>query len=161
MAYRQQTTQVQDEMELETMAEAELARLKRQYRIMENDRIAYAEEARLQLRNQQKMIDRLEFEKAELALAIKASKSDSNTKKDQAMEAQLKCLLEKRTKYLEMIANERQQIAELQEQIIKVKLIIFATKIIENSCLPQGTCLILIRAPAYHFVQYIKNFTYR
>ena len=110
-------------MELEAIAEAELARLKRQYRIMENDRIKYTEDSRLQLRNQQKMIDRLKFEKAELVLAIKTAKSDSNTKKDKALEAQLKCLLEKRAKYLEMIANEKQRSAELKEQIIKVTII--------------------------------------
>ncbi|XP_015593598.1 coiled-coil domain-containing protein 63 [Cephus cinctus] len=118
MAFRQQP--VQDELELEMMAEAELSRLKRQYRIMENDRMAYAEDSRLQLRNQQNMIDRLEKEKAELVIAIKTAKSESNLRKDAAMDEKLKCLLEKRSKYLETIKNERQQITELEEQIIKV-----------------------------------------
>ncbi|KAK0071045.1 hypothetical protein PV325_013605, partial [Microctonus aethiopoides] len=118
MAYKQQP--VQDELEMETMAEAELSRLKRQYRIMENDRVTYSEKARLQLRNQQNMIERLEYEKAELLLSIKTSKSQSNSRKDVAMDETLKCFLKKRTKYIEMIKNERQQIHELQEQIIKV-----------------------------------------
>lgn len=129
MAFRQQP--VQDELELETMAEAELSRLKRQYRIMENDRTTYSEKARLQLRNQQNMIERLEYEKAELVLAIKTSKSESNIKKDVAMDEKLKCLIEKRSKYMEMIKNERQQIDELQEQIIKVKIIINLKKKID------------------------------
>lgn len=118
MAYRKQP--IQDELELETMAEAELSRLKRQYRMMENDRTTYAEKARLQLRNQQNMIERLEFEKSELVLAIKTSKSESNAKKDEEMDEKLKCLLVKRSKYIKMINNEKQQIDELQEQIIKV-----------------------------------------
>lgn len=119
MAYRQ-VQPVQDELELETMAEVELSRLKRQYRIMENDRVAYAEDARLELRNQQSMIDRLELEKADLVLAISTAKSEANTRKDEAMDEKLKCLLTKRTKYIDMIKNERQQINELQEQIVKV-----------------------------------------
>ncbi|XP_043282011.1 coiled-coil domain-containing protein 63 [Venturia canescens] len=119
MAYRQ-AQPVQDEVELETMAEAELMRLKRQFRIMENDRVAYADDAKLQLRNQQNMIVRLEAEKADLVLAITTSKSRSNTRKDLMMDERLKCLLAKRTKYIEMIDNERQQIHELQEQIGKV-----------------------------------------
>ncbi|CAG5102190.1 Similar to Ccdc63: Coiled-coil domain-containing protein 63 (Rattus norvegicus) [Cotesia congregata] len=118
MAYRKQP--IQDELELETMAEAELSRLKRQYRMMENDRTTYGEKARLQLRNQQNMIERLEFEKSELVLAIKTSKSESNAKKDEEMDEKLKCLLVKRSKYVKMINNEKQQIDELQEQIIKV-----------------------------------------
>lgn len=111
---------VQDELELETMAEAELSRLKRQYRIMENDRVAYAEEARNQLRNQQGLIERLEHEKAELVLAIKAAKSPINTRKDEVMGGELRGLLEKRAGFAEQIQRERQQINELQEQIIKV-----------------------------------------
>lgn len=118
MAYRQQP--VQDELELETMAEAELSRLKRQYRIMENDRAACVEDARLQLRNQQNMINRLEYEKAELLLAIKTAKSKSFARKDVEMDEKLKCLLAKHAKYIDMIENEKQQIAELDEQIGKV-----------------------------------------
>ena len=107
-------------MELETLAEGELSRLKRQYRIMENDRAAYAEEARNQLRNQRNIIDKLEHEKAELVLAIKAAKSPSNARKDETMSGRLKELLETRDRFAEQIDKERQQITEMQEQIIKV-----------------------------------------
>ncbi|XP_058808667.1 coiled-coil domain-containing protein 63 [Phymastichus coffea] len=118
MMIRAQPTQ--DEYELETMAESELLRLKRQYRIMENDRVAYAEEAKNQLRNQRNLIERLEHEKAELVLAIKAAKSPNNTRKDEAMSTEMRRLLEKRAKFVEQIQKERQQIDELQEQIIKI-----------------------------------------
>lgn len=120
MAYRQQPAQ--DELELETMAEVELSRLKRQYRIMENDRATCAEDARLQLRHQQDMIDHLEREKAELVLAIKTAKSRTFARKDHEMDEKLKCLLTKRAKYMEMIENEKQQIVELDEQIGKVAI---------------------------------------
>ncbi|XP_046738263.1 coiled-coil domain-containing protein 63-like [Diprion similis] len=118
MAFRSQP--VQEEVELEVLAETELSRLKRQYRIMENDRATYAEDARLQLRNQQNMINQLEIEKAELMLGIKTATSGANSKKDEAMGEKLKCLLATRTKYKETIDNERQQINELEEQILKV-----------------------------------------
>lgn len=111
---------VQDELEMETMAETELSRLKRQYRIMENDRAACAEDAKLQLRNQLNIIERLEYEKAELVLAIKTAKSKTFTRKDEEMDKKLRCLLAKHAKYIELIENEKQQIAELNEQIGKV-----------------------------------------
>lgn len=119
MAYRQQN-QVQDEMELEAMAEAELARLKRQYRIMENDRKSYSRKMQLQLKKQEKIIDQLEREKSELLLTIKAIKSPANLKKDEKDRAEIEKLLQKRTKYMELIEKEKQQIAELDEQIAKV-----------------------------------------
>ncbi|EGI64993.1 PREDICTED: coiled-coil domain-containing protein 63-like [Acromyrmex echinatior] len=118
MAYKQQT--VQDELEIERMAEAELSRLKRQYRIMENDRATCVEDARLQLHNQQNAINRLEYEKAELVLAIKTAQSKAFTRKDVEMVGKLKCLLTKRAKYIELIENEKRQIAELDEQIGKL-----------------------------------------
>lgn len=113
--------QAPDEMELEAMAQAELSRLKRQYRIMENDRVACVEDARLQLRNQLNMIDRLEYEKAELILRIQTATSKTYTQKDEEMEEKLKCLLTLSTKYDEMIKTERQEITELDEQIAKVR----------------------------------------
>lgn len=123
MAFRSQP--VQEEVELEVLAETELSRLKRQYRIMENDRATYAEDARLQLRNQQNIINQLEYEKAELVLGIKTARSGANNKKDEILAEKLKCLLTTRTKYKETIDNERQQINELEEQILKVVGVFF------------------------------------
>lgn len=116
--YRPQQTQ--DELELETMAEVELSRLKRQYRIMENDRAACAEDARLQLRNQQNMIEHLEQEKAELVLAMKTATSKMFARQDEKMNEKLRCLLMMRANYIELIDNEKQQIAQLDEHIGKV-----------------------------------------
>lgn len=113
----------QDESELEIIAEAELSKLKKQYRTMEKERVAYVEDARLQLRSQQNIIDRLEFEKAELILAIRSAKSDTNVKREEILTAKLRQVLNQREKYIEMIKNEKQQIADLQEQIFKVYII--------------------------------------
>lgn len=113
----------QDELDLEILAEAELSRLKRQYRIMENDRVTYAEDARNQLRNQRNIVEKLEHEKAELVLAIKASKSPYNSRKDEEMTRELKSLLDKRAAFVQQIQDERKQVNELQEQIVKVILL--------------------------------------
>ncbi|XP_011497170.1 PREDICTED: coiled-coil domain-containing protein 63-like, partial [Ceratosolen solmsi marchali] len=94
--------------------------LKRQYRIIENDRAVYVEDARNQLRNQNHIIDKLETEKAELVLAIKAAKSSGNVRKDEVLSAELKTILDKRSHFIEQIKIERQQIAEIQEQFIKL-----------------------------------------
>ncbi|XP_076620369.1 coiled-coil domain-containing protein 63 [Colletes latitarsis] len=106
-----------DEQELETMAQAELSRLKRQYRIMENDRAACVGDARLQLRNQLNMVDRLENEKAELVLRIKTANSKTFAREDEEMEEKLKCLLTLQSKYEDTIKSEKEEIAELDIHI--------------------------------------------
>ncbi|XP_029043708.2 coiled-coil domain-containing protein 63 [Osmia bicornis bicornis] len=114
------THQAANETELETMAQTELSRLKRQYRIMENDRVACVEDAKLQLRNQLNMIDRLEYEKAELLLRIKTASSKTFIRQDKEMEEKLKCLLEMQEKYESMIETEKQEINELDDHIRKL-----------------------------------------
>lgn len=118
MAHKVQ--RIPDEVELETIALAELSRLKRQYRIMENDRDACSKDAKLQLYNQKNMIDRLEYEKAELVIRIKTATSKTFARKDKEMEEKLACTLTMQTKYDEMIRTEKQEIAELDSEIHKV-----------------------------------------
>ncbi|XP_068971166.1 coiled-coil domain-containing protein 63-like [Bombus flavifrons] len=122
---------IPDEIELETIAIAELSRLKRQYRIMENDRGACTEDAKLQLHNQMNMINRLEYEKAELVLRIKTATSKTFVRKDEEMEEKLKCMLTTQAKYDEMIKTEKEEIAELDNEIHKLskEVEIFKTKI--------------------------------
>ncbi|KAI4477481.1 PREDICTED: coiled-coil domain-containing protein 63 [Polistes canadensis] len=117
MQFLRTSSAVQGALEMETMPEVELTRLKRQYRIMENDRLKCAEEGGLQLRNQQIMIARLEYEKAELLLAIRSAKSKKFLKKDEADDIKLKELFHQRSKYIDSIKSEKQQISELNRQI--------------------------------------------
>ncbi|XP_043801474.1 coiled-coil domain-containing protein 63-like [Apis laboriosa] len=109
-----------DETELETIAQNELSRLKRQFRIMENDRSVCAEDAKLQLRKQINMINRLEYEKAELVLRIKTASAKTFTRKEEKMEEKLKCVLISQTQYDEMIKNEKQEIGEIDVEIRKL-----------------------------------------
>ncbi|XP_394326.4 coiled-coil domain-containing protein 63-like [Apis mellifera] len=111
---------VLDETELETIAQNELSRLKRQFRIMENDRSICAEDAKLQLRKQINMINRLEYEKAELVLRIKTASAKTFTRKEEKMEEKLKCVLSTQTQYDEMIKNEKQEIEEVNIEIRKL-----------------------------------------
>lgn len=111
---------VLDETELETIAQNELSRLKRQFRIMENDRSICAEDAKLQLRKQINMINRLEYEKAELVLRIKTASAKTFIRKEEKMEEKLKCVLSTQTQYDEMIKNEKQEIEEVNIEIRKV-----------------------------------------
>ncbi|KAI4502988.1 hypothetical protein M0802_002032 [Mischocyttarus mexicanus] len=117
MQFLRTSSAVQGALEMETMPEVELTRLKRQYRIMENDRLKCAEEGGLQLRNQQIMIARLEYEKAELLLAIRSARSKTFLKKDEAYDIKLKELFHQRSKYIDSIKSEKQQISELNRQI--------------------------------------------
>ncbi|KAG6803304.1 coiled-coil domain-containing protein 63-like [Apis mellifera caucasica] len=111
---------VLDETELETIAQNELSRLKRQFRIMENDRSICAEDAKLQLRKQINMINRLEYEKAELVLRIKTASAKTFIRKEEKMEEKLKCVLSTQTQYDEMIKNEKQEIEEVNIEIRKL-----------------------------------------
>jgi len=87
---------------------------------MEKDRAICVEDARLQLRHQQKAIDHLEGERLDLLLAMNAAKSKALERQDDEMERKLKCLLMQHSEYIDMIRNEKQQITELDEQIAKV-----------------------------------------
>ncbi|XP_015183990.1 PREDICTED: coiled-coil domain-containing protein 63 [Polistes dominula] len=120
MQFLRTSSAVKGALEMETMPEVELTRLRRQYRIMENDRLKCAEEGGLQLRNQQIMIARLEYEKAELLLAIRSAKSKKFLKKDEADDIKLKELFQQRSKYIDSIKSEKQQISELNRQIRQI-----------------------------------------
>ncbi|XP_046387056.1 coiled-coil domain-containing protein 63 [Ischnura elegans] len=110
----------QDELEMDQMAEAELARLQRQYRIMEGDRAAYSEEMKFILYKQKKMIEVLEEEKKELSLNIKIANSPSNKHMDVQTSSTLNQLFELHEKYEQDIKNEKTQISEIEYQIRKV-----------------------------------------
>lgn len=87
---------------------------------MESDRATCADDSKLNLRNQLNMIDRLEYEKAELVLRIRTAGSKTFARKDEEMGEKLDCLLTMQTKYDESIKTEKQEIAELDNEIRKV-----------------------------------------
>ncbi|XP_071448156.1 outer dynein arm-docking complex subunit 1-like [Hetaerina americana] len=118
----------QDELEMDQMAEAELARLQRQYRIMEGDRAAYSEEMKFVLGKQKKMIEVLEEEKRELSLNIKIANSPWNKHVDHQTTETLSQLFELHEKYESDIKNEKTQISEIEYEIRKVQKEVAALK---------------------------------
>ena len=94
------------DLELDLMAEQELLRLTRQFRVMEGDKEAYVEEATKALRRQRKLIDDLDREKAEVVRSMKMSQSKKNARKDSENAAKLARLAEEQE---HLITNIREQ----------------------------------------------------
>jgi len=63
------------DLELDLMAEQELLRLTRQFRVMEGDKEAYVDEATKALRRQRKILDDLDKERLELDRSLKTARS--------------------------------------------------------------------------------------
>jgi len=106
-----------DDLEGDGLAEAELARLQRQYRIMEQDRKAYCEEATNVVRKQKAECELLEKEKAEIQIKLDLAKSNQNEMKDRQNTLKLIELVRTRDEYEAQIKEERKRIQELNVQI--------------------------------------------
>ncbi|XP_069670366.1 coiled-coil domain-containing protein 63 isoform X2 [Periplaneta americana] len=110
-----------DDLDMDQLAEAELARLKRQYRIMEGDRGSYAQESNIVLKRQRKIIKILEAEKQELLTNLTVAKSCQNETKDSRVAAELERLQDVIDKSTDDIKSEKLQLSELKWQIKKVE----------------------------------------
>lgn len=98
------------------MADAELARLQRQYRIMEQDRKAYCEEATNIVRKQKAEVELLEREKSEIEVKLDLAKSNQNQMMDRQNTLTLIELVRTRDEYEAQIKEERKRIQELDVQ---------------------------------------------
>ncbi|PSN46817.1 hypothetical protein C0J52_11196 [Blattella germanica] len=117
-----------EDLDMDQIAEAEMTRLQRQYRIMEGDRQAYSEEANTTLQRQRRMIHTLEKEKNELLTDLTVAKSPSHEAKDNKVSLELNQLLNLTDKYDADIKAEKMQIAELNWQIKKMDREVMALK---------------------------------
>ncbi|XP_002733759.1 coiled-coil domain-containing protein 63-like [Saccoglossus kowalevskii] len=95
------------------LAETELAKLQRQYRIMEGDRNAYNIESQDMIRRQLAEIKKLEGEKKELNKDLTLSESNSNTSKDENNIMKLQALCEERDDYERLINEEKEKQREI------------------------------------------------
>ncbi|XP_076343796.1 coiled-coil domain-containing protein 63-like isoform X2 [Tachypleus tridentatus] len=109
------------EAENEETAEAELARLQRQNRMLVCDHKTYSEEPRNILLKQRKIIEDLQKEKAELELKLQLVQSTKNVAKDKKYTEELKKLLEKQDNYKKEIEEEKLQLSNIDEQIRQVE----------------------------------------
>ncbi|XP_047438619.1 coiled-coil domain-containing protein 114 isoform X2 [Mugil cephalus] len=97
--------------------ESEIAKLQRQFRIMEGDRQAYNIQAREQIRKQQQEIENLLKEQEELHRNLVVCKSASRQQQDSEDTLGLQALLEHRDMLEEELDKEKQCQKELQKEI--------------------------------------------
>uniref|UniRef100_A0A8C9XZ71 Outer dynein arm docking complex subunit 1 n=1 Tax=Sander lucioperca TaxID=283035 RepID=A0A8C9XZ71_SANLU len=110
------------EMDIDGTAESEIAKLQRQFRIMEGDRQAYNIQAREQIRKQQQEIEKLLKEQEELHRNLGACKSLSRQQQDGEDTQSLRALLEQRDMLEEELGKEKQYQKELEKEIANMEM---------------------------------------
>ncbi|XP_068699418.1 coiled-coil domain-containing protein 63-like [Montipora foliosa] len=105
------------EAEVDGLAEQELAKLQRQYRIIEGDRRAYSEETQNHIRKQMEAIKSLEKENEELMKDNTLAGSVQNQNQDKTNTEQLSSLLTKEDEIKEEIEEVIEETKRLDEQI--------------------------------------------
>ncbi|XP_070693343.1 coiled-coil domain-containing protein 114 [Pempheris klunzingeri] len=110
------------EMDLDGTAESEIAKLQRQFRIMEGDRQAYNIQAREQIRKQQQEIEKLLSEQEELHRNLGACKSLSRQQQDSEDTQSLRAMLEHRDTLEQELKKEKQCQKELEKEITNMEL---------------------------------------
>ncbi|XP_062420079.1 coiled-coil domain-containing protein 114 isoform X2 [Pungitius pungitius] len=110
------------EMDVDGTAESEIAKLQRQFRIMEGDRQAYSIQAREQIRKQQQEIQNLLKEQEDLHMNLGTFKSSSRQQQDSEDAQCLRALLEQRDVLEEELEKEKQCQKELEKEIANMEL---------------------------------------
>lgn len=105
------------EVEVDGLAEQELAKLQRQYRIIEGDRRAYSEETQNQIRKQTEAIQSLEKENAELVKDNTLAGSLQNQSQDRTNTDKLNGLLNKEDDLKLQLDELNDDIKGLDDQI--------------------------------------------
>ncbi|XP_032238101.2 coiled-coil domain-containing protein 63 [Nematostella vectensis] len=104
------------EAEMDGIAEQELAKLQRQYRIMEGDRRAYGEESQNVIKKQRDTIQWLQKENEELMKDNRLAGSNQNQSKDNTNTSTLAELLDKEETYADEIDEVKTDINDLNAQ---------------------------------------------
>ncbi|XP_068902453.1 outer dynein arm-docking complex subunit 1-like isoform X2 [Tenebrio molitor] len=109
------------DMDMEMMAEAELDRLQRQYRIMEGDRKAFLDEITNKLKKQRRIIARLRKEKDDLMGDIRVATCDGQKRKDSKITTKLDALLQKHEEVVGQVQKEKFRLEEIEQQVKKTE----------------------------------------
>ncbi|GLH03859.1 hypothetical protein R5R35_009908 [Gryllus longicercus] len=112
---------VPDETELAEMAEAELSRLQRQYRIMETERQTYSITSSAVIKKQRDMIEKLEKEKHEILMNLAIATSTGNELRDIKQEKAISHDLSVHSHIDAAIKREKGQLNELDVQIFRLE----------------------------------------
>jgi len=105
----------------ETLLQQELARLQRQYRVMENQRKEKTLDARLQMATQETAITQLEKELNELDTNMKLANSPGMKKQDRENSKTLKNFMNSQDEYLSLVRKETEEIQSLDRQISEIE----------------------------------------
>ncbi|KAK3594432.1 hypothetical protein CHS0354_000254 [Potamilus streckersoni] len=105
------------DVDMEGIAEQELQKLQRQYRIMEGDRAAYTEESQNIIRKQKSEVGQLEGEKQELLKELRLAESRTNQVMDEEHTDNLMTLAESKEDYEQEIEEEKRKSMELDARI--------------------------------------------
>ncbi|XP_033098610.1 coiled-coil domain-containing protein 63-like [Anneissia japonica] len=103
------------------LAEIELSRLQRQYRLLENDRKAYFEESQNLVRKQKVHLESLKEESKEIETNLQLASSVTNEKKDRAYSEKIHSLVDDHDEYLNLIEMEKKSIKELDKEILTIE----------------------------------------
>ncbi|KAJ8388986.1 hypothetical protein AAFF_G00125470 [Aldrovandia affinis] len=109
------------EMDIDGIAETELAKLQRQFRIMEGDRQAYGIETQNLIRRQMQEIQKLQKEHEELRCSLAVSESQARRLRDAEAKQSLISALERRDEVEEQLEREKQTIAQLEQEIFSTE----------------------------------------
>ncbi|KAM9443738.1 coiled-coil domain-containing protein 114 isoform 2-T3 [Clarias gariepinus] len=109
------------DMDIDALAETEMGKLQRQFRIMEVDRQAYSIQSQELIRKQRMEIEKLCEEHEELQKNLHASKSQSRKQNDVNDTQQLRSLLNRQDALNEQLERERLIQAELEREIRSIK----------------------------------------
>ncbi|XP_063157279.1 outer dynein arm-docking complex subunit 1 [Candoia aspera] len=101
----------------EGLAESELAKLQRQFRLLEGDRHAYALESRETIRRQMVEVKRLEKENEDLRYKQAVVEGQANQKKEKVKSDALRSLLTQRDEVKEQIIKEKKRMTRLDQEI--------------------------------------------
>ncbi|XP_073427261.1 outer dynein arm-docking complex subunit 1 [Dendrobates tinctorius] len=120
MPHRRSAASIQSDnsdMDLEGMADSELAKLQRMYRLKEGQRQATTIGKQEQIRRQLAEMHALERERDELLKDLRISESRSNQSRDQDHQEKLHSLLEQKNELDQQLASEKQTITDLDQEI--------------------------------------------
>ncbi|KAM4704002.1 outer dynein arm-docking complex subunit 1 [Rhinophrynus dorsalis] len=105
------------DMDIEGMADSELAKLQRMFRLKEVVHQEFTSKEQEKIRRQLLSIQSLEKEREELLKNLKVSESRSNQARDQGSRQKLNSLLGQQDELDEQIAMEKQTISDLDQEI--------------------------------------------
>ncbi|XP_076861674.1 coiled-coil domain-containing protein 114 isoform X2 [Brachyhypopomus gauderio] len=109
------------DMDLDGIAETEMGKLQRQFRIMEGDRQAYSVQSQELLRKQRLEMEKLREEQAELQKRLRVSQSDVHRLSAGQHTQQLRTLLANSDQLQEDMQQQRLLQAELEKEILNVE----------------------------------------